>query len=65
MTLINKSEKCFNDVFIGIVLRKLGIYALLNITSILRFGSGTKRIMSGILNSTLVILADAALNLIR
>lgn len=64
-TLINKSEKCFNEVFIGPVLRRLGIDAPLNIMSMLRFGSGTKRIMGEILNSTLVTLADAALNLIR
>lgn len=57
------AEIAYNEVFIGPILRKIGIDAPLNVTSMLRFGNGTKRIMGGILNSTLATLAGAATNL--
>lgn len=57
------AEIAYNEIFIGPVLRKLGIDAPLNVTSMLRFGNGTKRIMGGILNSTIATIAGAAQNL--
>lgn len=59
------AEVAYNEIFIGPVLRKIGIDAPLNITSMLRFGNGTKRIFGGILNSTIAVLSDAAPNLKR
>lgn len=57
------AEIAYNEIFIGPLLRKLGIDAPLNVTSMLRFGTGTKRIMGGILNSTITAIAGAATNL--
>jgi hypothetical protein len=57
------AEVAYNEIFIGPVLRRFGIDAPLNITSMLRFGNGTKSIMGGILNSTLTTLAGAVPNL--
>lgn len=59
------AEIAYNEIFIGPVLRKIGIDAPLNVTSMLRFGSGTKRIMGGVLNSTIAVIAGAATNLLR
>ena len=53
------AEIAYNEVFVGWWLRKIGIDAPLNITSMLRFGNGTKRIMGGILNSTIYTIAGA------
>lgn len=57
------AEIAYNEIFIGPLLRRFGIDAPLNITSMLRFGNGTKLIIGGILNSTLYTIADAAINL--
>ena len=57
------AEVAYNELFIGPVLRKFGIDAPLNVTSMLRFGNGTKRVMGSIVNSTISILANAVLNL--
>ena len=51
------AEVAYNEIFIGLLLRRVGIDALLNITSMLRFGNGTKRIMGGILNATISTIA--------
>ena len=53
------AEIAYNQVFIGPLLRRVGIDAPLNITSMLRFGNGTKRIMGGILNVTLTTIKGA------
>lgn len=57
------AEIAYNEIFIGQVLRKLGIDAPLNVTSMLRFGAGTRRIMGGVLNSTIATIAGTAQNL--
>lgn len=57
------AEIAYNEVFIGPILRKLGIDAPLNVTSMLRFGNGTKRIMGGVFNSTLSVIAGGLPNL--
>ena len=44
-------EVVYNEIFIGPLLRRFGIDAPLNITSMLRFGNGTKRIIGGLLNT--------------
>ncbi len=53
------AEVAYNEIFIGPVLRKFGIDAPLNITSMLRFGNGTKLIMGGILNATIATITAA------
>jgi hypothetical protein len=53
------AEVAYNEIFIGPLLRKVGIDAPLNITSMLRFGNGTKRIMGGILNVTITTITGA------
>jgi hypothetical protein len=53
------AEIAYNEIFICPLLRKIGIDAPLNITSMLRFGTGTKRIMGGILNTTIATIAGA------
>lgn len=53
------AEVAYNEIFIGPLLRRVGIDAPLNITSMLRFGNGTKRIMGGILNATIATIAGA------
>lgn len=52
-------EIAYNEVFIGPLIRRLGIDAPLNVTSMLRFGSGTKRMMGSVLNSTLTTISNA------
>ena len=59
------AEIAYNEIFIGPVLRKMVNDAPLNIVSILKFGSGTKRIMSGILNTTLTKIHELLPNLIK
>jgi hypothetical protein len=53
------AEVAYNEIFIGPLLRRIGIDAPLNITFMLRFGNGTKRIMGGILNATIATIAGA------
>lgn len=53
------AEVAYNEIFFGPLLRRAGIDAPLNITSMLRFGNGTKRIMGGILNATIATIAGA------
>ena len=57
------AEVAYNEIFIGPVFRRFGIDAPLNVTSMLRFGTGTKRIMGGILNATIATIAGAVLRL--
>ena len=57
------AEVAYNEVFVGPWLRMAGIDAPLNVTSMLRFGGGTKRIMGRVLNSTLVVISEALPNL--
>ena len=47
------TEVAYNEVFVGPFLRIVGIDSPLNITSMLKFGTGTKRVMGGIISSTL------------
>ena len=53
------AEVAYNQIFIGPLLRRFGIDAPLNITSMLRFGNGTKQIMGGILNATIATIEIA------
>lgn len=55
------AEVAYNEIFIGPFLRRIGIDAPLNITSMLRFGNGTKRIMGGVLNGTIDAIAGAVI----
>ena len=59
------AEIIYNEIFIDPLLQRIEIDAPLNIRSILRFGNGTKRIMGGILNATLMAVKQAAPNLIN
>lgn len=59
------AEIAYNEVFIGPVIRRLGIDAPLNVTSMLRFGNGTKRIAGTMLNATLITIYNAAPNLLK
>lgn len=56
-------EIAYNKIFIGPLLQKVEIDAPLNITSMLRFGNGTKQIMGETLNATLTTVAALATNL--
>lgn len=47
------TEIAYNDIFIGPMLRMFNIDAPLNITSMLKFGNGTKRILGAAVNATL------------
>ena len=53
------AEVAYNKIFIGPLLRRFRIDAPLNITSMLRFGNGTKRVMGGILNARIVTITGA------
>lgn len=53
------AEVAYNEILIGTFIRKIGIDAPLNITSMLQFGNGTKLIMGGILNATIATIAGA------
>jgi hypothetical protein len=55
------AEVAYNEIFIRLLLRRIEIDAPLNITSMLRFGNGTKRIIGGILNATIATIAGAVL----
>jgi hypothetical protein len=59
------AEVVYNEMFPGPILRVIGLDAPLNVTTMLRFGSGTKVIAGGILNSTLTTIAGAAANLVK
>jgi hypothetical protein len=59
------AEIAYNEIFVGPILRKIGIDAPLNLTSMLRFGNGTKRIMGSLLNATIYTIYEAAPNLLR
>jgi len=54
------AEMAYNEVFIGPFLRRLGIDAPLNVTSMLRFGNGTKRVMGSVLNATISTIAKSS-----
>lgn len=54
------AEIAYNELFIGPVLRRVGIDAPLNITSMLKFGNGTKVIMGGVLNATISVVLKAS-----
>lgn len=56
-------EVAHNEIGVGRLLRVVGIDAPLNVTSMLRFGAGTKRVMGGVLNSTINTLTVATTNL--
>lgn len=49
--------------FIGPILRTVGVETPLNVTSILWFGGGTKRIVGGMLNATVSTIVNAVPNL--
>ena len=53
------AEVAYNEIFFGPLLRKVGTDAPLNITSMLRFGNGTKQVMGVIVNSTIATIAGA------
>jgi len=57
------AEIAYNEIFVGPLLRMFNIDAPLNITSMLKFGVGTKRIMGGVLNSTISVIAGSLPNL--
>lgn len=54
------AEIAYNEIFVGPFLRWAGIDAPLNVTSMLRFGSGTKRIMGGVVNATVSTILKAS-----
>lgn len=58
-------EIVYNNILIGPVLRMVGIDAPLNVTSMLKFGSGTRIIAGSLLNSTLEKLIAATPNLFK
>lgn len=53
------AEVAYNELFVGPVLRRFGIDAPLNVTSMLRFGNGTKRVMGSVISATLSSIAEA------
>lgn len=54
------AEVAYNEIFIGPWLRMVGIDAPLNVTSMLKFGVGTRRIVGGILNATVSTILKAS-----
>ena len=58
-------EVADNEIGIGRLLRICGIDAPLNVTSMLNFGAGTKRVIGGVVSSTISILTVATTNLLR
>lgn len=59
------AEVVYNEMFPGPILRVIGLDAPLNVTTMLRFGSGTKVIAGGILNSVLTGIAGGTVNLLK
>lgn len=57
------AEIIYNHMTIGPILRVFGIDAPLNVTSMLKFGAGTKTITGSMLNTTLNVLIGATPNL--
>ncbi len=47
------TEIFYNNVLVGPVLRPFGIYAPLNVTSMLKFGTGTKQVLRTIVYGTI------------
>jgi hypothetical protein len=56
-------EVDYNEIFVGPMLRKVGINAPLNVTSLLQFGKGTKIIMGSRLNGNVNTIKHALPNL--
>lgn len=53
-------EISYNEVLIGPVLTKLGIDAPLNVTSYLKFGAGSRRVLGEVVTGTTSALASAS-----